>query len=86
MKSPASRRRLQQQEHLARKQLWEAREALAEKQVDIVSYHRVIADMIAQGLPPETRAPLVLKCQSAARREHDRLLARVNELEEEERA
>ena len=44
MSSPASRRR-QRQRRRAREKLWAAQKVLADRQVDLVSYDRVIADM-----------------------------------------
>ncbi len=72
MSSTASRQR-QRQRRRARENLWQAQQELAERQVDLVSYMRVIASMTAQGLPAETRAPLVLKCRDATQRDCERL-------------
>ena len=64
-----------------KRRLTAAQKELAERQVDLVSYVRVIADMTGQGLPPETRAPLVIKCQAATQRDCERLLEVIRDLE-----
>ena len=79
MSSTASRQR-QRQRRRARERLWEAQKELAERQVDLVSYVRVIDNMTAQGLPAETRAPLVLKCRDATQRDCERLEDAVEDL------
>ena len=78
--SSASSRQRQRQRRRARERLWVAQKELAERQVDLVSYERVIINMTDQGLPPETRAPLVLKCRDATRSDCERLGKAVEEL------
>ena len=45
------------------------------------SYERVIIDMTNQGLPPQTRAHLVIACRDATRRDCERLSKVVENLE-----
>jgi hypothetical protein len=78
--SPASRCR-QRQRRRARERLWAAQGELAERHGDFIAYERVIADMVGQGLPPQTRAPLVIACREATRRECERLAKVVADLE-----
>ncbi len=58
-----------------------AQRDLAERQVDLVSYERVIVNMTDQGLPPQTRAHLVIACRDATRRDCERLRKIVEDLE-----
>jgi len=64
-----------------KRKLTAAQKDLAERQVDLVSYARVIANMTDQGLPPQTRAPLVIACSAATRRDCERLRKVVEDLE-----
>lgn len=64
-----------------KRKLAAAQKDLAEREVDLVSYARVIADMVGQGLPPQTRAPLVIKCRDANQRDCERLRRVIEDLE-----
>lgn len=64
-----------------KRKLAAAQRDLAEREVDFVSYVRVIANMVGQGLPPQTRATLVIKCRDANLRECERLRGVINDLE-----
>ena len=64
-----------------KKKLRTARADLAECEVDLVSYARVIANMIGHGFPPETRAPLVIGCRDKTARDRKRILAVIRKLE-----
>jgi len=64
-----------------KKKLAAVRMNLAECEVDLVSYDRVIANMVRQGLPPQTRAPLVIACRDATQRDCERLRQIITDLE-----
>jgi hypothetical protein len=64
-----------------KKQLTAAWKDLAEREIDLVAYKRVIAGMTNQGFPPRTRAPIVIKCRDAARRDLTRLRRVIRDLE-----
>jgi len=64
-----------------KRQLAEAQKELAEREVDLVSYERVIVNMTDQGLPARTRAPLVIKCRNAVQRDCERLRGTIADLE-----
>lgn len=64
-----------------KRKLWAAQQELAEREVDLVSYVRVINDMTDQGLPAETRASHVLKLRDATARDCARLRAVIKDLE-----
>ena len=64
-----------------KRKLAAAQKDLAECEVDLVSYERVIVNMMGQGLPPRTRAPLVIKCRNATARDCERLREIVVDLE-----
>ncbi len=83
MSSPASRRR-QRQRRRSRQQLWTAQKDLAERQVDLTSYERVIADMGRRQLPPFGGAQaisIVAVCRDAIRHEYAQLAKVVADLE-----
>lgn len=64
-----------------KRKLAAAQKELAEHEVDLVSYARVIANMVDHGFPPQTRAPLVIKCRDATWRDCERLRGVVEDLE-----
>ena len=76
MSSVASRRR-QRQRRRARERLWAAQKDLAEREVDLVSYERVIVDMTTRRqLSPVSvvqAVSLVTICRDAAQRDCERL-------------
>ena len=65
MSSPQSKQR-QRRRRRAREKLWAAKRDLAERQVDLVSYERVIADMDRRAISPSYIA-IVRTCRDAAR-------------------
>lgn len=83
MSAPASRQR-QRRRRRAREKLWAAQSALAERQVDLVAYERVVADMNKHkrshdGFLSQTVA-IVEVLRDATRAECERLQAEVTEL------
>jgi hypothetical protein len=81
--SAASRTRQGQKRH-AREKLWKAKQALAERQVDLVSYTRVIADMERRQLSPFGEASaiaIVTVCRNTTRTECAQLETVVANLE-----
>ena len=84
MSSPASRQR-QRQRRRAREQLWAAQKLLADRQVDLVSYERVIVDMTTRRqLPPfggSQAIALVTICRDVTRSDCERLCEVVADLE-----
>ena len=83
MSSPASRQR-QRHRRRARERLWSVQKELAERQVDLVSYVRVLADMERRYQEP---APLVSMqalaivavCRNQIRNDCERLLKAVED-------
>ena len=84
MSSPASRQR-QRHRRRARERLWAAQKALAEREVDLVSYERVIVDMTTKRqLSPwggEHAIELVTMCRDVTRSDCERLRQVVTDLE-----
>lgn len=84
MSSSASRQH-QRQRRRTRARLWEAQKELAERQVDLVSYERVIVDMTTRRqLSPwggEHAIELVTMCRNVTRSDCERLLGVVEDLE-----
>lgn len=81
--SSASRQR-QRQRRRARKKLWDAQKDLAERQVDLVGYNRVIADMAKRELSPiggQQAIAIVRVCRDMTEHDCDRLLKIVADLE-----
>lgn len=85
MSSPASRRRQRQRRHV-RERLWAAQKNLAEREVDLVSYERVIVDMTTRRqLSPfggEQAIALVTICRDVTRRDCEGLREVVADLEQ----
>lgn len=84
MSSPASRQR-QRHRRRARERLWAIQKELAERQVDLVSYARVIADMTRQQLFAVhriTAIQLVTYCRDVTRNDCERLLKAVDDQEQ----
>lgn len=83
MSSAASRQR-QRQRRRARARLWEAQKELAERQVDLVSYERVIIDMTTRRqLKPfggDHAIDLVTTCRNVTRDDCERLSKIVDDL------
>ena len=83
MSSPQSRQR-QRHRRRAREKLWAAQKDLAERQVDVVSYTRVLADMEKCQLPQiagEQARVIVLERLAVAARDCAHLLEEVADLE-----
>lgn len=83
MSTPASRKR-QRHRRRARAKLWAAQRELAEREVDLVAYTRVLIDMNRRELPSEgsTQAvTLVLACRDATVVDRGRLMRVVADLE-----
>lgn len=84
MSSSASRQR-QRQRRQARQRLWDAQKTLAERQVDLVSYERVIIDMTTKRqLAPfggDHAIELVTICRNVTRDDCARLCKAVEDLE-----
>jgi hypothetical protein len=81
--SPQSRQR-QRQRRRAQEKLWAAHKDLAERQADLVSYERVIADMDRRALPPfagSQAIALVRACRDATLHDCEALDKRVTSLE-----
>ena len=75
MSTPASKKR-QRQRRRAQEKLWAAKQALAERQIDLVSYTRVIADMERRQLSPFGGADaiaIVTVCRNTTRSECEQL-------------
>lgn len=84
MSSPASRQR-QRHRRRARERLWTATTALADREIDLAAYQRVISDMTTRRqLSPfggEHSIELVTICRDATRDDCARLQAIIAELE-----
>ena len=84
MSSPASRQR-QRHRRRAREKIWAVQKDLAERQVDLVSYERVIVDMTTRRqMTPfggEQAIALVTMCRDVTRSDCERLLEVVAALE-----
>ncbi len=73
MSSPASRRR-QRQRRRARERVWSTLNNLADREVLLASYERVLADMIQRDLPYGAEAIAVVRgCRDATAREREQL-------------
>jgi hypothetical protein len=83
--SSAASRQRQRQRRRARERLWEARRQLAERQVNLVSYERVIIDMTTRRqLSPFSgfqALQIVTTFRDVTRRECDQLAEDVETLE-----
>jgi hypothetical protein len=80
--SAASRK--SQKQRRAREKLWAAKQALGERQVDLVSYTRVIADMERRQLSPfggASAIAIVTVCRNTTRTECEQLETVVADLE-----
>jgi len=83
--SPPQSRQRQRHKRRARTKLWDAQRQLAERQVDLVSYDRVIADMERRDLSPfsgSIAVTIVHVCRDATRLDCKALSKKVADLEQ----